>query len=187
MRRAPSAAAGLGFVVLTLAAGLVLGDAPNLSDDAVVVSDFFDAEHVRVVTAVYLQGLAIVGLLVFVTAFNPLARGAGLLVAVSLALSTIVLGALAYRGTDDASTAQSIYDVAALATNFGAFPAAVLVAAASRPLIGLPLAVLLLVDAATFAGEGFFSPQGLLSRIAFVAFLAWVAATSVRLARRQNP
>ena len=149
---------------------------------AVAVSDFFDAEHVRVVTAADLRGLAIAALLVLVSAFGTPARAAGLLVGAAMALSTIVLGALAYRGTDDPSAAQSLYDIAVLATNFAAFPAAVLVAAASRPQVGLPLAGLLLVDAATFAGDGFFSPQGLLlSQIATIAFLAWAAWTSGQL------
>jgi hypothetical protein len=180
-------AAGLGFAVLIVAASAVLGDAPQLDDSAVTVADYFDDAHARVVTSFYLHGLAVACFVVFVSAFRGTALAAGVLFASCIAQSAIILGALAYRATDDAAVAQSLFDVAVLALNFAAFPAAVLVLATSpnrlRYLrsdrlryLRFVVAGLLLVSGATFAGSGFFSPSGVLAEVAFGLFLLWVIA-----------
>jgi hypothetical protein len=179
-----SRAAGLGFVVLIVAASAVLGDAPQLDDPAVAVADYFDDAHTRVVTSFYLQGLALACFLVFVSTFRGAALAAGLLFAACLAQSAIILGALGYRATDDAFVAQSLFDVAVLALNFAAFPAAVLVLAASPDRFRYArfvIAGLLLVSGATFAGSGFFSPSGLFTEIAYGFFLLWVVAESLSI------
>jgi hypothetical protein len=177
-----SRAAGLGFVVLIVAASAVLGDAPQLDDSAVAVANYFDDAHARVVTSFYLHGLALACFVVFVSTFRGAALAAGMLFTACIAQSAIILGALAYRATDDAFVAQSLFDLAVLALNFAAFPAAVLVLAASPDrfrYVRFVIAGLLLLSAATFAGGGFFSPSGLLTEIAFGLFLLWVAAISL--------
>jgi hypothetical protein len=174
-------AAGLSFVVLIVAASAVIGDAPQLDDSAVTVADYFDDAHARVVTSFYLYGLAVACFVVFVSAFRGTALASGVLFAACIAQSAIILGALAYRATDDAAVAQSLFDVAVLALNFAGFPAAVLVLAASPDRLRYArfvVAGLLLVSGATFAGSGFFSPSGLLAEVAFGLFLLWVIVVS---------
>ena len=188
-----TAFAGFAFVLLAAVAAVLMGDAPGASASATEVADYFDDEHSRVVTAAYLQGLALVFFVWFLaglgwrlhSAGSPLrarvAYGAGLVVTVLYAQSAVVLGALAFRATDDGSVAQSLFDVALFSQNAAAFPIAALVAVATPRWFGLPLAAVFLVDALTYAGDGFWAPDGDYSRVAYLGFLAWTAATAGRL------
>jgi hypothetical protein len=188
-----TAFAGFAFVVLSAAAAVLVGDAPGASASATEVADYFDDEHSRVVTAAYLQGLALVFFVWFLAGLGwrlhsagaPLrarvAYGAGLVVTVLYAQSAVVLGALAFRATDEGSIAQSLFDLALFSQNAAACPIAALVAVASPRWFGLPLAAIFLVDGLTYAGDGFWAPDGDYSRIAYLGFLAWTAATAGRL------
>jgi len=188
-----TAFAGFAFVLLAAVAAVLMGDAPGASASATEVADYFDDEHSRVVTAAYLQGLALVFFVWFLaglgwrlhSAGSPLrarvAYGAGLVVTALYAQSAVVLGALAFRATDDGSVAQSLFDVALFSQNAAAFPIAALVAVATPRWFGLPLAAVFLVDALTYAGDGFWAPDGDYSRVAYLGFLAWTAATAGRL------
>ena len=188
-----TAFAGFAFVVLSAVAAVLVGDAPGASAAATEVADYFDDAHTRVVTAAYLQGLALVFFVWFLAGLGwrlhsagaPLrarvAYGAGLVATVLYAQSAVVLGALAFRATDDGSVAQSMFDLALFSQNAAAFPIAALVAVASPRWFGLPLAAIFLVDGLTYAGDGFWAPDGDYSRVAYLAFLAWTAAMAGRL------
>jgi hypothetical protein len=188
-----TAFAGFAFVVLSAVAAVLVGDAPAASASATEVADYFDDEHSRVVTAAYLQGLALVFFVWFLAGLGwrlhsagaPLrarvAYGAGLVVTALYAQSAVVLGALAFRATDEGSVAQSLFDLALFSQNAAAFPIAALVAVATPRWFGLPLAAVFLVDGLTYAGDGFWAPDGDYSRVAFLGFLAWTAATAGRL------
>lgn len=188
-----TALAGFAFVLLAAVAAVLMGDAPGASASATEVADYFDDEHSRVVTAAYLQGLALVFFVWFLAGLGwrlhsagaPLrarvAYGAGLVVTALYAQSAVVLGALAFRATDEGSVAQSLFDLALFSQNAAAFPIAALVAVATPRWFGLPLAAVFLVDALTYAGDGFWAPDGDYSRVAYLGFLAWTAATAGRL------
>lgn len=188
-----TALAGFAFVLLAAVAAVLMGDAPGASASATEVADYFDDEHSRVVTAAYLQGLALVFFVWFLaglgwrlhSAGSPLrarvAYGAGLVVTALYAQSAVVLGALAFRATDEGSVAQSLFDLALFSQNAAAFPIAALVAVATPRWFGLPLAAVFLVDALTYAGDGFWAPDGDYSRVAYLGFLAWTAATAGRM------
>jgi len=188
-----TALAGFAFVLLAAVAAVLMGDVPGASASATEVADYFDDEHSRVVTAAYLQGLALVFFVWFLAGLGwrlhlagaPLrarvAYGAGLVVTVLYAQSAVVLGALAFRATDESSVAQSLFDLALFSQNAAAFPIAALVAVATPRWFGLPLAAVFLVDALTYAGDGFWAPDGDYSRVAYLGFLAWTAATAGRL------
>jgi hypothetical protein len=188
-----TALAGFAFVLLAAVAAVLMGDAPGSSASATEVADYFDDEHSRVVTAAYLQGLALVFFVWFLAGLGwrlhsagaPLrarvAYGAGLVVTALYAQSAVVLGALAFRATDEGSVAQSLFDLALFSQNAAAFPIAALVAVATPRWFGLPLAAVFLVDALTYAGDGFWAPDGDYSRVAYLGFLAWTAATAGRL------
>jgi hypothetical protein len=167
-----TALAGFAFVLLAAVAAVLMGDAPGASASATEVADYFDDEHSRVVTAAYLQGLALRA---------RVAYGAGLVVTALYAQSAVVLGALAFRATDEDSVAQSLFDLALFSQNAAAFSIAALVAVATPRWFGLPLAGVFLVDALTYAGSGFWAPDGDYSRVAYLGFLAWTAATAGRL------
>jgi hypothetical protein len=188
-----TALAGFAFVLLAAVAAVLMGDAPDASASATEVAAYFDDEHSRVVTAAYLQGLALVFFVWFLAGLGwrlhsagaPLrarvAYGAGLVVTALYAQSAVVLGALAFRATDEGSVAQSLFDLALFSQNAAAFPIAALVAVATPRWFGLPLAAVFLVDALTYAGDGFWAPDGDYSRVAYLGFLAWTAATAGRL------
>jgi hypothetical protein len=188
-----TAFAGFAFVVMTAAAALLVADAPAAGASAADVADYFDDAHVRIVTSVYLQGLALALFVWFLSGLAwrlhsggaPLrarvAYGAGLIAMTLFGLAAVVLGALAFRATDDTSLAQSLFDVAVFSQNTAAFPIAVLVAAGWRSWRGAVLAAIFLVDAATVAEDGFFAPDGGYSRVAAILFLGWVAAASAEL------
>jgi hypothetical protein len=188
-----TALAGFAFVLLAAVAAVLMGDAPGASASATEVADYFDDEHSRVVTAAYLQGLALVFFVWFLAGLGwrlhaagaPLrarvAYGAGLVVTALYAQSAVVLGALAFRATDEDSVAQSLFDLALFSQNAAAFSIAALVAVATPRWFGLPLAGVFLVDALTYAGSGFWAPDGDYSRVAYLGFLAWTAATAGRL------
>lgn len=199
-----AAGSGLLFVGFSVGA-MLIADLPAAGGDSVTVADYFDAAHVEVVVSVYLQGLGLACFLVFLTGFAWLLRAAGegwlattfvaagVSFAALLAQAALVLGALAYRATDDASVAQSVFDLALLARAFASFPLAVLSAAAGLAILrsgvlpgwygwsALALTAPSLAAAATYAGSGFFAPGGGCWLLASGLFLAWVFVTSVRL------
>jgi hypothetical protein len=188
-----TAFAGFAFVVLSAIAALLVGDVPGASSSAAEIADYFDDEHTRIVTSVYVQGLSLVFFVWFLaglgwrlnSAGSPLrariAYAAGLVATALFAQAAVVFGALAYRATDDASVAQSLFDLALFAQNTAAFPIAALVAVASPRWTGVLLAAVFLVDGLTFAGDGFWAPDGDYSRVAYLGFLAWATATSGRI------
>jgi hypothetical protein len=195
------AAAGLLFVVLWIVAGFV-ADLPPIDSRAVEVADYFDDEHVAVVTSVYLQGLALVCFLFFLAGLAvALGRageqwlaatqlGAGVMLVALLGQAAIVLGALAWQATDDPFVAQSLFDLVLLGHTFSYFPLAAVVGASGIAVLrsgvlprlygwaALAAAAVFLVAAATYGGSGFFAPGGGYSDIGSLVLLAWVAVTS---------
>ena len=169
------------------------------------MADYFDDEHVAVITAVFLGGLAIACFAFFIGGAATVVRRAGeaWLAATALAagtifaglsaLSTVVLAALAYRATDDGSVAQSLFDVALVGLSFSSFPAAALIGAlgvaalktAAFPrwygLASIGALLVILPAGATYAGSGFFAPQAEYAGLASLVFGAWVLATSAHL------
>ena len=190
-----TAVAGLAFVLLSAAAAVVAGE-PGAARE---VADYYDDENKRVVTAVCLQGLALAFFVWFLSGLawalhsggSPLrarvAYGAGLVATALLAQSAAVTGALAYRATDAVELAETLHDIALVSQNTAAFPIAALVAAASPRWAGPILAMVFLVDGLTFAGEGFFAPDGAYSGVAFILLLTWVAWRSAALLPSQPP
>jgi hypothetical protein len=195
------AAAGLLFVVLWIVAGFV-ADLPSIDSRAVEIADYFDDEHVAVVTSVYFQGLALICLLFFLAGLAVgLGRageqwlaatqlGAGVAFAALMGEAAIVLGALAWQATDDPSVAQSVFDLALLGHTFSYFPLAAAAAAGGLAVLrssvlprlygwaALAAAAVFLVAAATYSGSGFFAPGGGYSDIGSLVLLAWIAVTS---------
>jgi hypothetical protein len=204
-----AAAAGLLFVLLWIVAGFV-ADLPPIDSRAVEIADYFDDEHVVVVTSVYFQGLALVCLLFFLSGLAVgLGRageqwlaatqlGAGVALVALSGEAAIVLGALAWQATDDPFVAQSLFDLALLGHTFSFFPLAAVASAAGLAVLrggvlprlygwaALAAAAVFLVAAATYGGSGFFAPGGGYSEVALLVLLAWVGATSGLMLRART-
>jgi hypothetical protein len=135
-----AAAAGLFSVVVWIFASFV-ADLPSIDSRAVAIANYFDDEHVSVVTSVYFEGLALVCFLFFLAGLAvgldragerwlaATQLGAGVTLVALLGTSAIVLGALAWRATDAPFVAQSVFDLALLSHTFSFFPLAAAVAA----------------------------------------------------------
>lgn len=196
-----AAAAGLFSVVVWIVASLV-ADLPSIDSRAVEIANYFDHEHVSVVTSVYFQGLGLVCFLFFLAGLAvgldragerwlaATQLGACVTLVALLGTSAIVLGALAWRATDAPFVAQSVFDLALLGHTFSFFPLAAAVAAGGLAALrsgtfprlygwaALAAAGMFLAAAATYGGSGFFAPGGGYSDVASLVFLAWVAVTS---------
>jgi hypothetical protein len=194
-----TALAGFAFVVLSAGAAVLLGDAPGAAASATEVADYFDDEHARVAASVCVEGLSLACFVWFLAGLAwrlhsggapmraRVAYGAGLVATGLFAQAAVVLGALAFRATDDASVAQSLFDISLVSQNIAAFPIAALVTAAAPRSVGLLLGAFFLVDGVTFAGEGFFAPDGEYSRVGFLLLLIWVAWTGARTWSSSRP
>jgi hypothetical protein len=199
--RRVAAAGGASAVALWVLASLT-ARLPGSDSTAAEVADYFDDEHVAVVSSVYLEGLAIACFLFFIGGAATVVRqageawlaaaalAAGAIFAGLLGLASVVLAALAYRATDDGSVAQSLFDVALLGLGFSSFPAAALIGALGVAALktavfprwygvaSIGTVLVVLVAGATYAGSGFFSPQAGYADLASVLFGAWVLTTS---------
>lgn len=188
-----TALAGFTFVLLSAIAAVLAGDGPGAAAPPFEVGEYFRDEHARVLAAAYVQGLALIFFVWFLSglawrlhnAGAPLrarvAYGAGLVATGLLAQSALVLGALVFRTSIDGFVTRTLFDLGLFSQNAAALPIAALVAVASPRWAGPVLAAIFLIDGLTFADEGFWAPDGGYSRVAYLGFLAWTAAMSGRL------
>jgi hypothetical protein len=198
------AAAGVGFVVLTLIADLAAGDPPNTGEPAFKIASFFNDHHRAVVVGAVLGGIAGPLFVCLLAALALRLRALGMtawagavfgfgLVGVSLGIvSDAIYGSLArVAATAAFPTTKSLYIVSgfAAAKSFW-FATGAMLAVAIGAWRVLPhwYGVLSLVTAvvSAFGGialkqDGFLAPLGGLTAIAFVALLVWVMATAAML------
>jgi hypothetical protein len=200
------AAAGVGFIVLTVIGDALAGSMPSTDDSATKIAAFFDDHHRAVVAGAVLTGIAAPLFLAFASALALRLRAAGPGLAptvffasavVGVALGVVadaLYGALARIGEQgNTSLAKGVYDVDGFVTakSFWFATAAILAAGwGSRRLLGewygwlsLAAAILLAIGGLSLRAKGFFAPFGGMSGISFLALLVWVLATCVVLWR----
>lgn len=203
---------GVAFVVLLVITAFLPPKAPPEAKDLQdTIAAYYTDHRTALLVAAYLAGLALI-MFIWFTAY--LARrlrdagearlGATVLVAGAAtvgfaAVMDTVTTALSWRiaADTDPDTVKAIFEFqASLAARIW-FPIAALILAVTaaewraqlRPLWyvagSLVISLFLLVTAAAWAREGFFSPSGTPSMpfIAFILFLLWVLATSILLLR----
>lgn len=190
-------------------------DAPKANAGAAKVVEYFGEDRGRFLGSMYLNAFGWCGVfLVFVVGLRALLRrseeDSGFLSAVGLAggiaqaavltMFFLVGAVLSYRAalTVDAAVASALYDTALLLNNFsgfssavclGGFAAAILVTRQLPPWVawlGIVVAFLHLVSAASFARHGVFAPTGVFGFAAPVGYAMWIAAVSSAVLRRER-
>jgi hypothetical protein len=205
--------AGIQFVVFFVIAMIIYGDQPKVGASAEKLVTFYDGDRARILIATVIAGFAVLNLLWFAAALASTLRDAGLggwgaaATAASAALGGVffvlltVGAALAYSiaGSGNVPLTSGLNDLMWVCMVIISFPAAMLIMAGSFGLwragiisnalfgAGVAAVVLVLLGATTWAGDGFWAPDGAYSRfITPIIALAWVAVFSGLLVTRAS-
>jgi hypothetical protein len=202
-------AAGIGFAVFTIAAFIVGGEPPTVSDPAEEVVSYYDGERGQVLVSSFLFALALGFWLWFGGALaNSLRnRGEGRFAAtivgalsafvavqlVTTAVNAILAHSVAGEGED--GVVQALFDLTWGLDVLAAIPSAVFFLAASMGLMrtsmipawlswaGLGVAALFILRSTNWARDGFWSPTGSYLFILIPLALLWILTTSIVLVR----
>ena len=202
-------AGGIGFVVFAVAAFIVGGEPPTVSDSAEDVVRYYDGERGRVMTSSFLFVVGLVLLLWFGGAIaNALQEkgegrvGATLIAAVTafVSLQIVLTGigaALAHSIAADADPdlVRALFSLSWVLDMLAALPSAVFALTAAIGLrrvqmipgwlswSGVAVAVLFVLRSTTWARDGFWSPTGGYLFILIPLALLWILVTSIVLVR----
>src|SRR5262245_532949 len=196
---------GIGFVLFFIVAYLIYGSQPKVGASAEALVSFYDGDRTRILIAAVIFGIGVLNLLWFAAALSNELRAAGQGVwaaaatAASAALGVILFvlitvgTALAYSiaGAGQAELTAGLNDFSWVMMVVSSFPAAMLVMAGSFGLqqariissaafgAGVAAVILVLLGGTTWAGDGFWAPDGAYSRfIAPIIALAWITVVS---------
>lgn len=202
-------AAGIGFVVFTVAAFVVGGEPPKIGDPAADVVAYFSGDRGQVLVSSFLFAVALGFWIWFggTLANNLRNRGEGRVAAtivgavavwVSIQLSTAAINAIlahsVARSGEDGVT-QALFGLTWGLDVVGAIPSAVFFLAASVGLMrtamipswlswgGVAVAALFILRSTNWASEGFWSPTGEYLFILIPLALLWILITSIVLVR----
>jgi hypothetical protein len=203
--------AGIQFVVFFIIAYVIYGNQPKVGASADKLVSFYDGDRTRILIATVIFGLAVLNLLWFAAALASALRDAGqggwgaAATAASAALGAVffvlitVGAALAYSiaGSGNDTLTSGLNDLSWVCMVIASFPAAMLIMARSFGLwragiisnapfsAGVAAVVLVLLGGTTWAGDGFWAPDGAYSRfISPIIALAWIAVVSGLLVMR---
>jgi hypothetical protein len=196
--------AGVGFVVLIIIASVFYGSQPKLGASPAELVSFFHGDRTRILIATVIFCLSFLELLWFGAALASVLRDAekGVWAAAAIASSATmgailfvrmtVRAALAFTiaGSGSPFVTSGLADFAYVLTVLWFFPAAMFVMSGAFGLrqagmisnrfltAGVLAVVVALLGGTTWAGDGFWAPDGAYSLIsAFVVFL-WIAVLS---------
>jgi hypothetical protein len=202
--------AGVVFAVLIIVAFVIYGSQPKLgASDAKLVS-FFDGDRTRILIATVFFCFSFLELLWFGAALSSVLRDAGkagwgaAATAASAALGAMyflrmtVRAALAFSiaGSGHPDVTSGLADLAFVVSVILSFPAAMFVMSGAFGLwragiismrffsVGVAAVVLVLLGGTTWAGDGFWAPDGAYASISQIIFVVWVAGLSVFLVMR---
>lgn len=204
------AAAGVGFVVLTLVSELLKGDSPSPTGPAATIVSYLADHRSGILAGAYVQmlGLFLLALVALGAARRlwlaerqleaTLAAFGGVLLIGAYTTYVFLTAALGFgAGTDaEPATAKALWEIRFVAETFIAFPAALLVGSVAAGSVrtrtfprwyawGSAVAsVAFLIGGATLARNGFFAPDGGYGFILFWLLPLWVAVTGF-VTRRQ--
>lgn len=196
---------GIFFAVAFIIGWIIYGSQPNVGASADELVSFYDGDRTRVLIAATLLAFNVLNLMWFAAALSSVLRDAGkggwgvaatassaALGAVLFVLYTLNL-TLAYSvaGSGNTQIASGLNDLSWILTIAASFPAAMLVMSGSFGLwragiissgpflAGVTAMALILLRATTWAGDGFWAPDGAYSQyISTGVGLAWVAVVS---------
>lgn len=202
---------GIFFAVAFIIGWIIYGSQPNVGASADELVSFYDGDRTRVLIAATLLAFNVLNLMWFAAALSSVLRDAGkggwgvaatassaALGAVLFVLYTLNL-TLAYSvaGSGNTQIASGLNDLSWILTIAASFPAAMLVMSGSFGLwragiissgpflAGVTAMALILLRATTWAGDGFWAPDGAYSQyISTGVGLAWVAVVSAFLYMR---
>jgi hypothetical protein len=178
--------AGLQAVVLFVLAYVIRGGQPKIDASAASLVAFYDGDSTRILIATIIAGFAILNLTWFATAITAALRDAGkgawgaAATAASAALAGVLFvlvtidAALAYSlaRIGDGAFASGLNDLSWVLVVLSSFPAAMLIMSGSFGLwragmisnrgfgLGVTAMVLVLARTTTWAGDGFWAPDG---------------------------
>ena len=202
-------AAGVAFVVFTIAAFIVGGEPPKVSDPAADVVAYFDGDRGQVLVSSFLFAVALGFWIWFggTLANNLRNRGEGRVAAtiigavavfvsiqlMAAAMNGILAHSVARSGED--GVVQALFNLTWGLDVVAAIPSAVFFLAASLGLVragmipawlswgGVGVAVLFILRSTNWAREGFWSPTGEYVFILIPLALLWILIASVILFR----
>jgi hypothetical protein len=202
-------AAGAGFVVLTVAAFIVGGEAPRVGDSTEDLISYYDGDRGKILVSSLLFALALALFLWFAAAVANLLRESGegrvaaTVIAGATAFATLQLvltgigASLAYSiaGGGDPGVVKALFDLQWVLDMFAALPVALFVLSSSVGLMrtravpswlcwaGVVLAALFLLRTTNWARDGFWSPTGEYLFILIPAAMLFILVTSITLVR----
>ena len=203
-------AAGAGFVVLTVAAFIVGGDAPKVGDSTDDLISYYDGHRGKVLVSGLLFAFGLALLLWFAAAIANMLResGEGRVAATVIAGATAFVtlqfvltgmgASLAYSiaGGGDPGVVKALFDLQWALDMLAALPVALFVLSSSVGFMrtralpswlnwaGVAVAVLFVLRTTTWARDGFWSPTGEYLFILIPAATLWILVTSITLVRR---
>ena len=203
--------AGIQSVGLFIVAYYVYGTQPQVGASPAALAAFYDGDRSRILLAAAISGLAMLNLMWFAAAIRTTLADAGqdgwgaaatassaVLGALFLLLITIT-AAMAYSiaGFGDHALASGLNDIVWAGFVLSSFPRAMLIMAGSLGLwraglisnslfaVGVAAVVLVLIGGTTWLSDGFWSPDGMYSRVVSpIIGLAWTVAASALLLSR---
>jgi hypothetical protein len=203
--------AGVVFAVLIIVASLIYGSQPNVGASTDELVSFFDGDRTRILVATVFFCFAFLELLWFGAALSSVLRDAGKggWAAAATASSAAWAALLFMRMTVRAALAFSIAgshhqvgsglgDLAWVMSVLTQFPAAMFVMSGAFGLwragiisqrffaAGVTAVVLVLLGGTTFAGNGFWAPDGAYALVSALASIVWIVAISGFLAMRPS-
>ncbi len=196
---------GIFFVVFFIISWVIYGSQPKVGASPVELVSFYDGDRTRILIGATLFAFNLLNLMWFAAALSSVLRDAGMggwgsaatassaaLGGVLFVLYTLNL-ALAYSisSPGNLQITSGLNDLSWILAIVASFPAAMLVMSGSFGLwragiissgpflAGVTVMVLVLLRATTWAGDGFWAPDGAYSRfISTAGALAWIAVVS---------
>ena len=204
-------ASGAIFVVLAVAAFIIAGESPKVSDSPEKVVDYLDSNRNQLIVGALLFAIGFVFFLWFAAAVanhlrehdegrvaaTVLAAGAAFAAVQFVVMALFATLAFSVAGAGDATLTKALYDLDVGLDNLDGLAAGLFVLAAAVGLkrtasipawlawAGLVVAALFFLRATTWASEGFWSPTGDYILVAILCGLAWVLVTSIVLFVRE--
>lgn len=207
------AVSGIVFVVLVLIATFIAPIPPKASDSVEKITAYFADHRAVLLTATYINGLALLPAILFIATLYAMLRQAegapgrvaiasfagAILTAALATASGVIVSALAFTGRDaDGPVVRGLFNLYQVVSTFSWFPQLVWLLPASLLMLKMPRAyrwvawlgllecVLALLAGASVARSGLFALGGVLNLIAFLVFALWVLATSIVMLRQPS-
>jgi hypothetical protein len=204
-------ASGAAFVVLAVAAFVIAGESPKVSDSAEKVVAYLDSNRSQLIVGALLFAVGFVFFLWFAAAVanhlrehgegrvaaTVLVAGAAFAAVQFVVMALFATLAFSVAGAGDAALTKALYDLDVGLDNLDALAGGLFVLAAAVGLrrtasiptwlswAGVVVAAVFFLRATTWASEGFWSPSGDYVFIAILCGLAWILVTSIVLLSRE--